>query len=161
MKNRLTFYRLVLKLVCQSPKARFPKRNSQCQLMIMSKKTERKNKTNLNPNWPTTPFFTIEDLQALNPDAKEITLRVRLNTRRDDFEAVEIGTITGGQGRPKKVFAFMPVPEETYVLAESQKISVDRTKAQKASEKAAALASTVTPQVTPGVFSRCVKTVPA
>ena len=130
--------------------------------MYMSKKTERKNKTNLNPNWPTTPFFTIEDLQALNPDAKNITLRVRLNKRREDFEVTEIGNITGGQGRPRKVFAFMPVPEETYLLAESQKITVDRTKAQKLAEKMAALAAGTPPQVVPAMFPKVVKSpVPA
>jgi hypothetical protein len=44
----------------------------------MSKNTERKNKTNLVVKWPTTPFFTLEDVFQFNPDAKHITLRVRL-----------------------------------------------------------------------------------
>ena len=131
--------------------------------MYMSKKTERKNKTNLNPNWPTTPFFTIEDLKALNPGAKTITLRVRLNKKRDAFEAVEIGNTRGGQGRPRKLFAFMPVPESTFELAESQNVTVDRTKAENAARKAAALAAgpVTTPPISPGVFKAIKSPVPA
>jgi len=98
----------------------------------MSKKTERKNKTNLVVNWPVTPFFTLDDVFALQPDAKRITLRVRLSKEIEKGKAVEIGCRTGAQGRPKKVFAFSPVPQITLDLAESQKITlVDKARLQK------------------------------
>lgn len=90
----------------------------------MSKKTERKNKTNLVVNWPTTPFFTLDDVFALQPDAKEITLRVRLAKEIEKGKAAEIGCKTGGQGRPKKVFAFTPVPQSTLDLARTQNITL-------------------------------------
>lgn len=98
----------------------------------MSKKTERKNKTNLVVTWPTTPFFTLDDVFALQPDAKEITLRVRLSKEIEKGKAAEIGCKTGGQGRPKKVFAFTPVPQSTLDLARSQNITlVDQIRLQK------------------------------
>ena len=90
----------------------------------MSKKTERKNKTNLVVNWPDAPFFTIEDLQSLNAEAKNITLRVRLSKEIEKGTAAEIGCKTGGQGRPKKVFAFTPVPEATLTLARTKNITL-------------------------------------
>jgi hypothetical protein len=98
----------------------------------MSKKTERKNKTNLVVNWPTTPFFTLDEIFALQPDAKEITLRVRLSKEIEKCRAAEIGCRTGGQGRPKKVFAFTPVPQATLDLARSQNVQlVDQTRLQR------------------------------
>lgn len=90
----------------------------------MSKKTERKNKTNLVVNWPTAPFFTLEDVFALQPDAKQITLRVRLSKEIEKGKAAEIGCKTGGQGRPKKVFAFTPIPQTTLDLAQTQNITL-------------------------------------
>lgn len=87
----------------------------------MDKKTERKNKKNLVVNWPTTPFFTINDILALN-DAKPITLRVRLAKQIEAGKAIEIGCKTGGQGRPKKVFAFTPIADTTFELAKAENI---------------------------------------
>jgi len=98
----------------------------------MSKKTERKNKTNLVVTWPTTPLFTLEDVFALQCDAKHITLRVRLSKEIEKGKAVEIGCKTGEQGRPRKVFAFTPVSAATIDLARNQNITlVDTSRLQK------------------------------
>lgn len=89
----------------------------------MSKKTERKNKTNLNVEWPKTPFFTIKELWTLNPQFVNITLRVRLTKAITSGQVVEIGNKTGGQGRPEKVFSLVPVVQETIDEAKHQGIS--------------------------------------
>jgi len=89
----------------------------------MSKKTERKNKTNLNVEWPTESFFTIKDLWKVNPQFVNITLRVRLTKAISTGQVVEIGNKTGGQGRPEKVFALTPVSQETLDAAKGQGIS--------------------------------------
>jgi hypothetical protein len=90
----------------------------------MSKKTERKNKTNLVVKWPSTPFFILDEVFDLQKDAKQITLRVRLQKEIESGKVAEIGCRTGGQGRPKKVFAFTPVPQSTLDLAKSQSITL-------------------------------------
>jgi hypothetical protein len=90
----------------------------------MSKKTERKNKTNLVVNWPTTPFFTIKELIQMNAGAKEITLRVRLTKEIEAGHAMEIGCKTGGQGRPQKVFAFAPISISTFELAKAANVTI-------------------------------------
>jgi hypothetical protein len=114
----------------------------------MSKKTERKNKTNLIVNWPTTPLFTLEDVFALQPEAKKITLRVRLTKRIERQEVIEIGCKTGGQGRPPKVFAFTPVSGTTWELAKSQKISlVEENRRQPAATLARPMAVPFPPKV--------------
>ena len=88
-------------------------------------KNKRKNKTNMDVNWPTTPYFTIDDLFALNPNFVPITLRVRLtNAIDEDGKVAEIGSIPGGKGRPKKVFAFTPVTKELLDKAESTGINL-------------------------------------
>lgn len=111
-------------------------------IQLMSKKSERKNKTNLVVNWPKTSYFIIEDLCALNTDAKEITLRARLAKEIEKGNAAEIGCKTGGQGRPKKVFAFTPVPQSTLDAAKAHNITlVDSNRLQKL--------SSVPPVVTP------------
>jgi hypothetical protein len=100
----------------------------------MSKKTERKNKTNLVVKWPETAYFIIEDLFKLQPEAKWITLRVRLSKEIEKGLVAEIGCKTGGQGRPRKVFAFTPVPQSTLDLAESNLITlVDKHRLEKLS----------------------------
>ncbi len=110
----------------------------------MSKKTERKNKTNFVVTWPTTPFFTSEDVFALQPEAKQITLRVRLSKEIEKGKVAEIGCQTGGQGRPKKVYAFTPVPQSTLDLARSQNITlVDQSRLQKLAAVAAVTPSLV------------------
>jgi hypothetical protein len=91
----------------------------------MSKKTDRKNKTNLVVQWPTAPYFTIiDDLFPLQPEVKKITLRVRLAKEIEAGRIAEIGTKTGAQGRPKKVYAFTPVPQTTLDLARANRITL-------------------------------------
>lgn len=90
----------------------------------MNKKTERKNKTNLVVAWPKTPYFTLQQLFTLNSDAKEITLRVRLSKEIEKGAFVEIGCITGEQGRPRKVFAASPVSPETLKAAQAENITL-------------------------------------
>lgn len=111
---------------------RFSRQTSNNYYQFMSKKTERKNKINLVVKWPTSPFFTLEDVFSLQPDAKRITLRVRFGKELTAERAVEIGSKTGEQGRPRKVYAFTPVPESTLKLAQSQRIAlVDQNRLQK------------------------------
>ena len=99
----------------------------------MSKKTERKNRTDLVVNWPKPPYFTIiDDLFPMNSAAKHITLRVRLAKEIEAGNVACIGQITGAQGRPKKVFAFTPVPQSTRELAKSNHIQpLDEVKSPK------------------------------
>ena len=73
-----------------------------------SKKTNRKNKTNLTINW-LPGFFTIEQLHAANSNFIEITLRSRLNFAKKENQIAEIGCIHNGKGRPQLVFATAPV----------------------------------------------------
>jgi hypothetical protein len=84
---------------------------------------------NITVDWPTTPFFSLNDLIAANPGRKVSTLTARLQKERDAYKITDIGNFTGEQGRPRKIFAFVPVPESTFELAESQQIQVDREKA--------------------------------
>lgn len=98
----------------------------------MSKKPERKNRTNLVVKWPTTPYFTIKELLKVNSDFKEITLRVRLTKFIETNEVVEIGNKSGAQGRPEKVFAKTPVSDSILKEADSNHIVLkDRSKIQK------------------------------
>ena len=116
----------------------------------MSKKTERKNRTNLVVEWPKTPFFTLEDVFALQPDAKEITLRVRLTKEIEKGKAAEIGWKTGEQGRPKKVFAFTPVSQSTLEAARQQNITlVDQIRLQKLASVPVVSSSSVISRIQP------------
>lgn len=90
----------------------------------MSKKTERKNRTNLVVKWPSAPFFTLQEVFDLQKEAKQITLRVRLTKQIEAGTAAEIGCKRGGQGRPKKVFAFTPVSQATLELAKSKNVEL-------------------------------------
>jgi len=91
------------------------------------KQNTRKNKTNQSVVWPTSTFFTIEELHRLNPKFVEITLRVRLTNAIEDGKVAEIGSTPGGKGRPQKVFSLTPVTKETLDKAEENKINlVDR-----------------------------------
>jgi len=85
------------------------------------KKTNRKNKTNLVVKWPTS-HFTIDELNKLNPDFINITLRVRLKNAFDGKQVVELGTKHIGKGRPKLVFAVAPVSDKTIRSARSEDI---------------------------------------
>lgn len=88
-------------------------------------KNNRKTPTNSTVIWPTTQYFTIDELWALNPKFVEITLRVRLTKAIDeDGKVVEIGSIPGGKGRPKKVFAYTPVTKIVLDKAEAAGITL-------------------------------------
>ena len=80
--------------------------------MSNTKKTDRKNKTNLTVTWPSNDtYFGVSDLTALNSDFISITLRVRLKNALDEGSVSQIGTVHGGKGRPKLVFVMNPVNE--------------------------------------------------
>lgn len=97
------------------------------------KKTNRKNKTGLNVNWPNS-FYIMEpakdhteipSLLGANSDFVKITLRVRLNTAIENKTVAVIGTLNGGKGRPKLVFANTPVSTETIEAAKKiQKLTI-------------------------------------
>jgi len=71
-------------------------------------------------NWPQTPYFTIEDVQALNPGVINVTLRSWITKKIEENIISAIGHKYGGNGRPKKVFSFNPVTKETLMLVQSQ-----------------------------------------
>jgi len=93
----------------------------------VTKKTQRKNKTNLVLVWPAnTTYFTIKDLIRLNPDFKEITLRVRLKKAIDEEKSVGvIGTTNPGKGRPSLVLAMRPVLQSVLDSAKADSIQLD------------------------------------
>jgi len=91
-------------------------------------KTGRKNRTNLVVQWPTKPFWTVEQLWQLegkNTGFILITLRVRLQQLVDRGEVAVIGELKGDKGRPKKVYACEPVAQETLEAARAEGITVD------------------------------------
>ena len=74
----------------------------------MDKKTQRKNKTNLQINWPSeNEYWTVKDLINKNPQfAAQITLRVRLTNAIKKFNTVAvIGDKMNSKGRPEMVMA--------------------------------------------------------
>jgi hypothetical protein len=80
----------------------------------MSNKTERKNKTNLEVNWPATgELFTVKDLLTINPGFVEITLRTRLDkaVKKDGLVTV-VGTKNTGKGRPTTIHTMSPVSSD-------------------------------------------------
>lgn len=89
-------------------------------------------KANKTINWPTTTYFTMSDLVTLNPHMltsaeknNDITLRVRLiNAIQEDGKVAEIGYMTGGKGRPRKVYAMTPVTEIMLNKAEADGIGL-------------------------------------
>lgn len=88
-------------------------------------KTNEKKRTSVSVVWPKTETFTIKpQLFDLNPDMKFITLRVRLQKRIENGEIMEIGSIPGGQGRPRKVFAYTPVTDTILAKAKSDGITL-------------------------------------
>ncbi len=74
--------------------------------------------------WPTAPLFTIRDLHRLNPGFVEITLRVRCAKEIENGKVIEIGSLNGGMGRPKKVFTVTPITEEKIRQAVHQKVTL-------------------------------------
>ena len=93
-------------------------------MLIMRKKIERKNITNLDIVWTKDPCFTIQELNAVNPNFKEITLRVRVNKKREAGEIVEIAHVSGEQGRPRKIFTLAPVSLEAINFAKNKNYSL-------------------------------------
>lgn len=97
------------------------------------KKTNRKNKTNLVVNWPTGFFImepadehpNIQSLTGFNPEFVPITLRVRLNNAIEDKHTTKIGTLKNAKGRPKLVFATVPVSTETIESAKAAGVLVE------------------------------------
>lgn len=77
------------------------------------KKTDRKNKTNLKVTWPSK-IFTIKELNALNSEFVEITLRVRLKKAIESGEVKELGVLHNGKGRPTIVFVH-GTPTESHI----------------------------------------------
>jgi len=88
--------------------------------MSNTKKTDRKNKTNLTVTWPSNDtHFGVSELTNLNKDFIAITLRVRLKNALDEGVVTQIGTVHGGKGRPKLAFAMSPVTETAVTAARS------------------------------------------
>jgi hypothetical protein len=86
--------------------------------MSNTKKTDRKNKTNLTVTWPSNDtYFGVSELTNLNKDFIAITLRVRLKNALDEGVVTQIGTVHGGKGRPKLAFAMSPVTESAIASA--------------------------------------------
>ena len=88
--------------------------------MSNTKKTDRKNKTNLTVNWPSNDtYFGVSELTNLNKEFIAITLRVRLKNALDEGVVTQIGTVHGGKGRPKLAFAMSPLTEAAITAARS------------------------------------------
>lgn len=79
-------------------------------------KTNRKNKTKLTINWPSS-YFTYDQLFAGNSHFVPITLRVRLKNASEKGVVLELGTKNLGKGRPQSVYAVVPVSPETMEAA--------------------------------------------
>jgi len=89
------------------------------------KQSTRKNKTNQALNIPKTPYYTLQDLFAANSHCKiEITLRVRHSALIEEGKVVEIGSISGGKGRPPKVYSLVPVSQTTLNKAKANNITL-------------------------------------
>jgi hypothetical protein len=97
------------------------------------KKTNRQNKTGLTVNWPTG-FYTMETCDS-HPNVPSIwnqnqhfiliTLRVRLTNALEDKQVVKLGTLKGSKGRPKLVFATVPVSQKTIDDARNAGVFLD------------------------------------
>jgi hypothetical protein len=77
------------------------------------RKTDRKNKTNQTVTWPTN-IFTIKELNGVNPEFVEITLRTRLKKALESGKVKEMGVLHNGKGRPTIVFVY-GVPTESHI----------------------------------------------
>jgi hypothetical protein len=89
----------------------------------ITKKTDRKNKTNQVIKWPSADsFFTVKTLHADNSDFKEITLRVRLKNALEEGLISDLGTINGGKGRPTIAFAMNPVSPKALEAAKTAEV---------------------------------------
>jgi hypothetical protein len=82
----------------------------------MTTKTKKKK---LVIEWPETAF-TINDIKDKYPDAKEITLRFRINKAISDGDIAYIGKIPQKVGRPHIVFARTPLDQSVINTAEKE-----------------------------------------
>lgn len=73
---------------------------------------------------PTSQTFTLKEVFTLNSDMKEITARVKFTKIKEAGKIAELGCITGGMGRPTKVFAFTPITKIMVAKAKSEKINL-------------------------------------
>jgi hypothetical protein len=96
--------------------------------MNQATQTNRKNKTKQTLNLPTTAYYTLKELFAVNPQfgGIEITIRVRHTKEIEAGRVVEIGTLTGGLGRPQSVYALTPVSKMTLDKAEANNIDISK-----------------------------------
>lgn len=76
-----------------------------------TKKTNRKNNTNLSVKW-MEGHFTIKQLWGNNPDFKEITLRSHLNKAIESKKVAKIGFMQNPKGRPELVLSTLPITRE-------------------------------------------------
>lgn len=71
-----------------------------------------KNKTNRELILPKTAYYTLKEVFAVNTHFNAtITVRVRHTKAVINGEVVEIGAVTGGKGRPEKIYAKAPVTQ--------------------------------------------------
>ena len=87
-------------------------------------KNNKTKKKKLVIEWPKTPF-TIQDIKASYPDAKEITLRFRINKAIDDGLVAYIGKNPTKVGRPTIVFAPSPTSSENLQSAQDSGVVLD------------------------------------
>lgn len=94
------------------------------------KQIQRKNNVSRELVLPISKdnYFTIGDLVKLNPTLltasnSEITIRVKLTKKIEDGTVAELGALTGGKGRPQKVFALTPVTQAAYNKAKAENIN--------------------------------------
>ena len=88
-------------------------------------KNKRTNKTKQVLNWPTTPYYTIQELFDRNKHFNAtITVRVRHTHALEAGETAEIGRVTGGKGAPPKVYAKTPITDTLLEKAKADGIQL-------------------------------------
>lgn len=81
-------------------------------------------KSTLNIDWPKS-FFTIQDVQNDHPNAKNITIRFRINKAVEENKIAYIGKNPTKVGRPTIVFASVPVEESVLTSAVEAGVILD------------------------------------
>ena len=105
-------------------------------------------------NFPTTAYYTIQDLIDKNPHFnKDITIRVRHTRAIESGEVVEIGRVTGGKGAPPKVYAKTPITDALLEKATRNGIQLAD------DVKSLVNVMTVTPPVASSMFKPAMETV--
>ncbi len=91
----------------------------------MKQNTTRKNKTNQVLNMPKTSYYTLQELFDVNTHFNaEITVRVRHTKMIEEGKVAELGALSGGKGRPQKVFAVTPITQTVLDKAKSHNINL-------------------------------------